>query len=72
VHCAPVTFYVTEDECRALQSRATDARLKLRDYVHSEMFGAPPVPGYVRSELNDNEARIAVLEEPVITLGLGG
>ncbi len=54
------------------KSRAADARLKLRDYVHSEMFGAPPVPVDCTSELNDHEARIAVLEELVITLGLGG
>jgi hypothetical protein len=33
-----VTFYVTDDDYRALQSRAADARLKLRHDVHSEML----------------------------------
>lgn len=36
--CPRVTFYVTDDDYRALQSRAADARLKLRHDVHSEML----------------------------------
>jgi hypothetical protein len=36
------------------------------------MSAAPLVPADFRSELNDDEARIAVLEDLVIALGLGG